>query len=66
MPDTRTILSDTETLKLPYVCASGESIALNARTTSAEVVDQYASHSPEGFIHAISERRPICLGKAFA
>jgi transposase len=37
MPDTRTILPDTQTLKLLYVCASGESITLAARTTSAEV-----------------------------
>jgi transposase len=37
MPDTRTILPDTEMLKLLYVGASGESITLTARTTSAEV-----------------------------
>lgn len=37
MPGTRTILPDTETLKLLYVCASGEGITLATRTTSAEV-----------------------------
>jgi transposase len=37
MPGTRTILPDTETLKLLHVCASGEGITLAARTTSAEV-----------------------------
>jgi transposase len=38
MPDTRTILPDTELLKLLYVCASSsESITLAARTTSAGV-----------------------------
>ena len=37
MPDTRTILPDTETLKLLHVCASGDSITLAAQTTSAEV-----------------------------
>lgn len=37
MPDTRTILPDTEMLKLLYVRASGESITLAVRTTSAEV-----------------------------
>jgi transposase len=36
MPDTRTILPDTEVLKLLHVHASGESITLAARTTSAE------------------------------
>jgi transposase len=35
MPGTQTILPDTETLKLLYVCASGEGITLAARTTSA-------------------------------
>jgi hypothetical protein len=37
MPGTRTILPDTEVLKLLYVRASGESITLVARTTLAEV-----------------------------
>ncbi len=37
MPGTRTILPDTEMLKLLHVCASGESITLAAQTTSAEV-----------------------------
>jgi transposase len=37
MPGTRTILPDTEVLKLLYVRASGESITLVARTTRAEV-----------------------------
>jgi transposase len=37
MPRTRTILPDTKTLKLLHVCASGQSITLAARTTSAEV-----------------------------
>lgn len=37
MPGTRTVLPDTETLKLLHVHASGESITLAARTTSAEV-----------------------------
>ncbi len=36
MPDARTILPDTETLKLLHVCASGQSITLAARTTPAE------------------------------
>jgi transposase len=36
MPDTRTILPDTKTLKLLHVCAGGESITLAARTTSAK------------------------------
>ena len=37
MPGTRTILPDTETLKLCHVRDSGEGITLVARTTSAEV-----------------------------
>jgi transposase len=37
MPGTRTILPDTEVLKLLHVCASDQSITLAARTTSAEV-----------------------------
>jgi transposase len=37
MPDARTILPDTEVLKLLHVCASGQSITLVARTTSVEV-----------------------------
>ncbi len=37
MPDTQTILPDTKMLKLLYVGASGQSITLAARTTSAEV-----------------------------
>ena len=37
MPDARTILLDTKVLKLLHVHASGESITLAARTTSAEV-----------------------------
>lgn len=37
MPDTGTILPDTEVLKLLYVCASNQSITLVARTTSAKV-----------------------------
>lgn len=37
MPDTQTILPDTEMLKLLYVGASGESITLTARTASAKV-----------------------------
>ncbi|MGI8911858.1 MAG: ISL3 family transposase [Rubrobacteraceae bacterium] len=36
MSETRTILPDTEMLKLLHVCASGQSITLAARTTSAE------------------------------
>lgn len=36
MPATRTILPDTETLTLLYVCTSGQSITLAARTTSAQ------------------------------
>jgi transposase len=36
MPDTQTILPDTKMLKLLYVGASGQSITLAARTTSAE------------------------------
>ncbi len=36
MPDARTILPDTQVLKLLYVCASGQSVTLAARTTSAE------------------------------
>ena len=37
MPDTRTILPDAEMLKLLHVSASGQSITLAARTTSAQV-----------------------------
>jgi transposase len=37
MPDTRTILPDTEVLKLLHVHASGERDGLAARTTSAKV-----------------------------
>jgi transposase len=37
MPDARTILPDAEILKLLYVCASGQSITLAARTTPADV-----------------------------
>ena len=35
MPDARTILPDTEVLRLLYVRASGEGITLVARTTHA-------------------------------
>ncbi len=37
MSDTQTILPDTEVLELLHVHASGQSITLVARTTSAEV-----------------------------
>jgi len=38
MPATRTILPDTDTLKLLHLCASGHSITLVAQTTSAKVL----------------------------
>jgi hypothetical protein len=59
MPDTRTILPDTEMLRLLYMCASGQSITLAARTTSAEKVRAHKVNTARWSLRGDNSRHTV-------